>query len=177
MSNIQDHPLVQFYLCQEPKPDAVPYLFRHIYAEWGFEELEQTHDYIQWLFPLPERSEYNPDAPVLMPELAKYLKSDSFFQINFRAAQEAMFDFYGFDKALRFNPGRRNLSHWLVDFNHNHLRISRIIRSIKLLDRELRCSNRTGTARAKMVSQCFISAGSTHGVNAKSLNFWADAAK
>ncbi len=27
--------------------------------EW----LEATHDYIQWLFPLPERSAFNPDAP------------------------------------------------------------------------------------------------------------------
>ena len=29
------------------------------------EGLERTHDYIQWLFPLPERSSANPDAPRL----------------------------------------------------------------------------------------------------------------
>lgn len=27
--------------------------------------LEQTHDYVQWLFPLGSQSVYNPDAPTL----------------------------------------------------------------------------------------------------------------
>lgn len=36
--------------------------------EWDHEDLEDTHDYIQWLFPLQERSAFNPDAPVLTPE-------------------------------------------------------------------------------------------------------------
>ncbi len=32
---------------------------------WDDARLEMVHDYIQWIFPLPERSGANPSAPVL----------------------------------------------------------------------------------------------------------------
>src|SRR5262245_840829 len=32
---------------------------------WGDDDLEAVHDFIQWLFPLPEPSRFNPDAPRL----------------------------------------------------------------------------------------------------------------
>ena len=32
---------------------------------WPDQRLEQVHDFIQWMFPLPEPSPVNPDAPVL----------------------------------------------------------------------------------------------------------------
>jgi hypothetical protein len=32
--------------------------------------LEETHDYIQWLFPLPTASRFNPDAPILKRDLS-----------------------------------------------------------------------------------------------------------
>ena len=35
---------------------------------FGDRQLEEVHDYIQWLFPLPEPSRFNPDAPLLTPE-------------------------------------------------------------------------------------------------------------
>jgi hypothetical protein len=83
--------------------------------------LETVHDYIQWLFPLPERSGAQPDAPVLTPEDIAAIRYDSAAQANLRAATERMLVF------LCANP------HWLRAHDHNHLRISRIIRSLALL--------------------------------------------
>ena len=168
MSNIQRHPLIQFYLCQEPKPIAVPYLFREIVFQWDFCKLEDTHDYIQWLFPTPEMSAYNPLAPILSQEVAEYFRGEPFFLINFRGAQKVMMDFYGFNEKFEFTGLRRDLSHWLISSNHNHLRISRIIRSVRLLD---------GKYRAQKMSEKFSSLGSIFGVNDDTLKFWKDAAK
>jgi hypothetical protein len=36
--------------------------------EWPDDQLESVHDYIQWLFPLPEPSGFNVAAPVLIRE-------------------------------------------------------------------------------------------------------------
>jgi len=88
---------------------------------FGDDALETTHDYIQWLFPIPEQSAFNPWAPVLttgdMDELRHYPDALD----NLRAAAQRMLEFY------------RNNVHWLTATDHNHLRISRIIRSLKLI--------------------------------------------
>lgn len=83
--------------------------------------LEQAHDYIQWLFPLPESSTFNAFAPVLTTEDIEQLKQNSAAQQNLKAAAERMLMFY------------RANRHWLTAIDHNHLRITRIIRSLNLI--------------------------------------------
>lgn len=83
--------------------------------------LERHHDYIQWLFPLPEPSRAVPASPILTPEDLAILRASDRAQERMRAAAERMMQFYG---ATRF---------WLAEHNHNHLRISRIIRSLRLI--------------------------------------------
>jgi hypothetical protein len=84
-------------------------------------KLEEVHDYIQWLFPLPERSAFNPFAPLLTSQDIEQLRQNSAALENLRAAAERMRVFY------------RGNQHWLTAANHNHLRISRIIRSLSLI--------------------------------------------
>ena len=83
--------------------------------------LERTHDFIQWLFPLPERSGAQPDAPVLTPEDIAVLRQSMTAQAVLAAATDRMAAFY------------RDTDHWLAASDHNHLRITRIIRSLRLL--------------------------------------------
>ena len=85
------------------------------------DRLERTHDYIQWLFPLPERSGAQPDAPVLTPEDVDLLRASVAAQAVLAAATDRMAAFY------------RDTRHWLAASDHNHLRITRIIRSLRLL--------------------------------------------
>ena len=55
---------------------------RAIDAIWGWsdEELEEVHDYIQWLFPTPTRSTFHPSAPVLTEEDIAAFRADKLLQ-------------------------------------------------------------------------------------------------
>lgn len=83
--------------------------------------LEQTHDFIQWLFPLTEPSAAVPDAPVLTPEEVRAIRDCGMAQCALAAATDRMDSFY------------RATHDWLMPNDHNHLRITRIIRSLRLL--------------------------------------------
>ncbi|MGO4706897.1 opioid growth factor receptor-related protein [Microvirga sp. 2MCAF38] len=85
------------------------------------DDLEYIHDYIQWLFPLPTRSMAQPDAPVLTSEEIAAIKADGRALINLGRATDRMRQFYG-----RTNG-------WLTFNDHNHLRITRILKSLGLL--------------------------------------------
>lgn len=85
------------------------------------ERLERTHDFIQWLFPLPERSGAQPDAPVLTEADIAVLRGSMTAQAVLAAATDRMAAFY------------RHTDGWLAASDHNHLRITRIIRSLRLL--------------------------------------------
>ena len=85
------------------------------------EDLEDVHDYIQWLFPLREASQFATDAPVLNDDDIAHIKSSQNIQSNLAKGLEKITSFY------------MNTSHWLCDYDHNHLRITRIIKSLILL--------------------------------------------
>ncbi len=86
------------------------------------EELEEVHDYIQWLFPLREKSMAVPGSPVVESEdMAKLLRADVRVQENMRMALDRMKRFY------------TDNDHWLEQGDHNHLRITRILKSLCLL--------------------------------------------
>jgi hypothetical protein len=85
--------------------------------EW----LEKEHNYIQWLFPLLDESEQVHDAPVLSPEEVELLRQSDAALGNQQQAVERMMHFY------------TNNDHWLTTMDHNHLRITRILKSVQLL--------------------------------------------
>ena len=84
-------------------------------------QAETTHDYIQWLFPLNEPSRSVNGVPVLTE-----LEIDEIRQISLAQANLA--------KSARWFLGflERN-DHWITNYNHNHLRITRVIKSLRLL--------------------------------------------
>ena len=101
--------------------------------EYSLEELETDHHYIQWLFPLQKRSVHNLLCPVVKdirdfrdPEIIR----------NMRKSFERMLDFYG----LEYTDGqvretiyfKESLKRWCTPKNHNFLRITRILKSLKL---------------------------------------------
>ena len=84
-------------------------------------QAETTHDYIQWLFPLDEPSRSVNGAPVLTELDIDEIRQSSLAQANL-------------DKSARWFLGflERN-NHWLTEYYHNHLRITRVIKSLRLL--------------------------------------------
>lgn len=118
--------------------------------------LERRHDYIQWLFPLPETSRFNLDAPILTDEALAELGQSDRAKANLRRARDRMLAFY------------RANDHWLTAFNHNHLRITRIIRCLALILGEEAALSFHDEVRALVEA-----AGNP--VNATSLDYWRDA--
>lgn len=107
---------------------------------WGDEELEDVHDFIQWLFPLPERSGANPEAPVLDAETVRTFHETPAMQERLRRAFERMLRFYGLrwdgDTVSRAEDFRGRAQNWLWPGNHNHLRLTRMMRSLLVLGLE-----------------------------------------
>lgn len=120
---------------------------------WRDTRLESQHDYIQILFPLPEGSIFNEWAPVVDEETYLYLRQDSTgFRRTMHRALTRMLAFYGFDIAwdqqdaaagtwavsVTAKAGAENdcFPRWVRRMDHNHLRISRILRSLRVLGLE-----------------------------------------
>ncbi|HEX2135151.1 MAG TPA: opioid growth factor receptor-related protein [Microvirga sp.] len=120
------------------------------------DELERVHDYIQWLFPLPTRSMAQPDAPVLTGDAIEAIKADSQALANLRRAAERMLRFY------------EATDGWLTFSDHNHLRITRILKSLRLLagDNAARAFHARVTARHR-------AAGAP--INPRNLAYWSEA--
>jgi len=83
--------------------------------------LESTHDYIQWLFPLDVKSFSNRNAPVLMIDDILRISESELAQKHIQASVKRMKEFWVTN------------DHWIRRYNHNHLRLTRVIKSLRLL--------------------------------------------
>lgn len=144
------HPLVAFY--RDGAPDDRGRTLAEILA-WDDHRLEAVHDFIQWLFPLPEPSSANPSAPTLAPAAIAAFRATPEMQQRLRQSFNRMMRFYGFawaesspassGQASESSPTLVRAPHfaaragsWLQPGNHNHLRLTRILRSTLLLGLE-----------------------------------------
>lgn len=116
--------------------------------------LERHHDYIQWLFPLTEPSGAVAGSPVLSAEDIEAVRGSPRAQANLERASARMLAFY------------RDTKHWRVAMDHNHLRITRIIRALRLL---------VGDAAADDFHAAIVHLSADAPINARSRTFWADA--
>ena len=121
------------------------------------DEMEAVHDYIQWLFPLPTRSTAQPHSPVLTAAEIAAIRTDPRAGATLKAATERMLRFY------------RETRWWLTSHDHNHLRITRILHSLRLL-----VSSNEAKAFHKRILALHDAAGAP--VNSRSLHYWAEAA-
>lgn len=82
---------------------------------------EAAHDIVQWVFPLPEPSKAQPQSPVLTEEeLAEFRSNVNLLTSAFRA----------YERWMEFMGGT---TQWKRPRDHNHLRITRIIRFLTLI--------------------------------------------
>jgi hypothetical protein len=147
-------------------------------VRWSDDRLEAVHDFIQWLFPLPEASPVNPHAPLLTRETIRAFHTGPELRAGLRASLERMLAFYGFelrDDPLEVMPAENfqvRSRTWLHPGNHNHLRITRILRCCFLagLDAEAR-------AFAETLHALFIVEETKQrpGITAETLGYWLKA--
>ncbi len=112
--------------------------------QWPDELLETSHDYIQWLFPLSERSGFNSHAPTLDAQTIQQFRVRMDLQQNLRRSFLRMLTFYGLRmdesrpaRVLRAPFFAERSANWLTLGNHNHLRITRILKSMHELGLEV----------------------------------------
>lgn len=138
--------------------------------------LEETHDYIQWLFPLDVESQFNPHAPLITDDVCAAFTNPASadrrtLQQNFGLAIRRMLAFYGYS----FSPGFADVSptsewtdkaeNWLTDGNHNFMRMTRMLRSMTLLGRR---------ELAHSFHKCLVAAARVHPtiITGRVLGFW-----
>ncbi len=140
-------------------PDGEGRLLEEILS-WPDDRLEQVHDFIQWLFPLEERSPVNPGAPVLDAVTIAEIRGKPELQASVRRSYERMRRFYSHSR------------HWITPGNHNHLRITRILKCLRLVGLE------------EEAREFFAWLSSTYdeerrkprpGITARSFEFWSNA--
>jgi len=141
MSNEVSENIFAFY---QGRPDSSARMLEDIWL-WDYQKLEYTHDYIQWLFPLKEKSRFNRNAPILNDEVIQAFRTDEQLRVRLRKSLEVMLQFYGLqynkfdDKGIEItksdNYPERKLN-WIEEGNHNYLRLTRILTSLRLLGLE-----------------------------------------
>jgi hypothetical protein len=143
-------PIVAFYT--GAGPDHRGRFLREI-LEWPDQRLEAVHDFIQWLFPLPDRSPVNPHAPLIDRETTEAFATRPELRDALRTSFERMLRFYGFApgpghtiaRAPHFATSAEN---WLWPGNHNHLRITRILKCLTILGLKAEASALEGALEA-----------------------------
>lgn len=132
--------LISFYLGESC--DDIGRTIKDIHS-WDYDQLEDVHDYIQWLFPLTDRSNFNSSAPLLdKPQIDRF-RSDDRLKEQLLTSFEIMLNFYGFNYDDSQGAIQISRSHQyaerknnLLKHPHNFLRITRILKSLRLLGLE-----------------------------------------
>lgn len=159
--------------------------------------LESNHHYIQIIFPLPEPSRVNPSAPLIDFETFVYFRGDVLIRRELRQAFRKMLTFYGLTISLTSpvqHPERyfayypqlddrtkfykiepcpltfaSKRDSWVCYWGHNHLRITRIIRSMRILGCQAEAE---AFYRALMLVH-----EETNMISFKSIQYWTRAAR
>ena len=146
----------------------------------GDDWLEAVHDYIQWMFPTRTPSSVNLSAPLVTAETIAAFRASPDLRDKLRSALDRMLAFYGLHRSstaagtvvITTDPARfpQRAGAWLRPFNHNHLRLTRIMQSLAALGL---------TAEAEALQRCLLSdvaAGPGAGrITADTLEYWARA--
>ena len=117
------------------------------------EDIESVHNFIQWTFPLNERSGAVPNSPILTQQEIIDIKKSEIAKQNIKKSADWFLDFL-----------TRN-SYWICQSNHNHLRITRVIKSLRLIHSNEEAEN----FKNNLMN---LIKGNENKINPISLEFW-----
>lgn len=130
--------IIEFYLKTAPNCDGLG--LEHILS-FSDDDLEHSHDVIQWLFPTIEPSMFNPDAPSLTKRDIELWAINPELKNNLRDSLNRFLAFLGieYDGGQMFLRTRKE-NVW-YGFNHNWLRITRVLNCLSTLGLDLECKD------------------------------------
>ena len=141
-----------FLLAKEPD-----FKGRMIQDIWNYsdEEIESIHDFIQILFPLNKKSQSVFHGYYLeTDDLVQSLKDDEQVKENILKSSEWFLSFL------------KRHDYWKRGYNHNQLRISRIIECLRLI---------VGDKEANSFYELIIGMCEGHRLNPNSIKYWKNA--
>lgn len=160
--------LIAFY-----KGEAADHRGRLIDEIWQMSQfwLEHTHDYVQWLFPIPEAGRFNGFAPLLDESVAEVFRAERLLKERQGQSLDVMLDFFALQRTAQGICAKPELNMddhiWLKTGGHNHLRITRMIRSLGLCGQQ---------DLALQLQAAVIKIGTEKGhVSSKSTEYWRSA--
>lgn len=138
--------------------------------------LEYSHSYIQWMFPTDRKSEHYPDSPVLTDEEIWIIRNDRTIKNNMLRSFKRMLRFYGFEitssiscRIRKSSEFQKRKKYWLKKNDHNFLRITRILRSLKICGLE--------EYAAAFYEELLVLAKEYPDIAGPSVSYWEDALK
>lgn len=167
-----------FAFYQGQSPDSSGRMIENIWL-WDYQKLEYTHDYIQWLFPLKEKSRFNQNAPVLNDEVIQSFRTNENLRLRLKKSLEVMLHFYGLQcnelgntdieitKSREYQERKLN---WISKGNHNYLRLTRILTCLRLLGLE-----KYAQALFQCLNQIYLE--ESQNIGSETYAYWQSAAK
>ncbi|MGX2955532.1 opioid growth factor receptor-related protein [Ursidibacter arcticus] len=138
---------------------------------WAFDifNLENNHDFIQWIFPLDTPTKSNRFAPILTGIDCEQIKRSEIAQHSLQKSLDVMLSFWGLKLeneqvivAEDLDPKKIN-HFWIRRTNHNQLRITRAIRSLAMLGQlEL----------ARQLQQGILEIAKNYAIHSETIEFW-----
>jgi Opioid growth factor receptor (OGFr) conserved region len=157
--------LVEFY--RGTAPDAEGRTLANLWA-FSDREMEAAHDFIQWMFPLREPSRFNPDAPLVTDADVAEFQADPALRDSLRRSFGRFLAFLGLviegGRVLGGADFARKSEVWRYP-NHNWLRITRVLASLRMLGLE-------DEARAFFAFLESLRDGGTSGIDAGTFRYW-----
>lgn len=93
----------------------------------SYNKKEYLHNYIQRIFPTNQVSKFDADAETIIKDEAAVFAKNKIIIANMKKSYDVMLDFYGLKQYERYK-----LENWLVKYNHNHLRLTRMLKSLRM---------------------------------------------
>ena len=129
------NPILSFYLDDPRLKETLGFTIAD-FVEADDDWLEKCHGHIQWAFPMEVPSMVlMQETPLVTPEVIEFFRSSgSWYGYMMERAFNRMWEFY----ELNMFPRIGTVERWITPNNHNFLRITRILRSTKMLVPEAR---------------------------------------
>lgn len=90
------------------------------FLSYNNKQIENEHGWIQWVFPTPEQSAHDYSPPCSLNDIKR--RNNDKIQSNMRKCYHKIRGFYSTERSKK----------WITKNNHNYLRISRILRSLRV---------------------------------------------
>ncbi len=136
------------------QPDAYKRYLKDIWM-MSDDQIENKHNFIQWIFPLNVKSNAVPSSPILTKKEIISIKKSEIAQKNIKKSAEWFLEF------LSSN------SYWICQSNHNHRRITRVIKSLRLIH-----SNEEAEKFKNSIMN--LIQGNEKKINSTNIQYWKD---